>query len=339
MFSYITTVILLFVAPSLSFQCQSLINSRHRVARLWQLQSTNGYDNDGLTPKDIAKTFKDPFNRLAFGLSSGAILSTLIGTSQKANAAALGPVVVLGAGGKTGALIVRALAQQGVPLRPTSRSGGDVKGVSTVAADVTRIETLEAALNGASAVIFAASASSKGGNAEKVDYLGVENVAKECVRLKVPKLVVISSGAITRPNSLGFKLTNLFGNIMEYKLKGENALKAAYAAAGGGSTYVIIRPGGLIDGQAKGSSGVILNQGDAISGEIARADVAECAVAAALSNKIPRDVTFELYNGDGGAGPLEGSLPAVTGFERRGADYDSIFEGLKSGEVTVPYKK
>jgi uncharacterized protein YbjT (DUF2867 family) len=337
MFSYITAVILLLVAPSLSFQRQSLINSRHQVARLWQLQSANGNDNSGLTPKDMTKTFKSPFSRVAFGLSSGVILSTLIG--KRVNAAPSGPVVVLGAGGKTGALIVSALAKRGVPLRPTSRSGGDVKGVSTVAADVTRIDTLEAALNGASAVIFAASASSKGGNAEKVDYLGVQNVAKECVRLKVPKLVVISSGAITRPNSLGFKLTNLFGNIMEYKLKGEDALKAAYAAGGGDASYVIIRPGGLIDGQAKGPSGVILNQGDAISGEIARADVAECAVAAALSNKIPRDVTFELYNGDGGAGPLEGSLPAVTGFERRGADYDSIFEGLKSGEISVPYKR
>ena len=71
-------------------------------------------------------------------------------------------------------------------------------------------------------MIFAASASRKGGKAKEVDYIGVENVAKECVRLKVPKLVVISSGAITKPDSLGFKFTNVFGQIMEYKLKGRS---------------------------------------------------------------------------------------------------------------------
>jgi uncharacterized protein YbjT (DUF2867 family) len=68
---------------------------------------------------------------------------------------------------------------------------------------VTRIETLESALSGASAVVFAASASSKGGKASQVDFIGVENVAKECIRLQIPRLVVISSGAITRPDSLG----------------------------------------------------------------------------------------------------------------------------------------
>jgi hypothetical protein len=36
------------------------------------------------------------------------------------------------------------------------------------------------AVSGASAVVFASSASKKGGNAKEVDYLGVENVAK-CV--------------------------------------------------------------------------------------------------------------------------------------------------------------
>jgi len=231
--------------------------------------------------------------------------------------------------------------KRGVPVRPTSRSGAsifDSLKVQTVAADVTRIETLAGALENASAVIFAASASRKGGTAEQVDFIGVQNVAKECVRLKIPKLVVISSGAITRPNSMGYKFTNIFGNIMDYKLKGENSLKAEYASAGNDISYVVIRPGGLGDGKARGPAELAVNQGDAVSGEISRADVAECAVAAALSSKVPRDVTFELYNIDG-SGPLDIGLPAVTGYERRGADYDSIFEGLKSGDVSVSYSE
>jgi hypothetical protein len=150
-------------------------------------------------------------------------------------------------------------------------------------------------------------------------------------------LVVISSGAITRPNSLGFKITNLFGRIMEYKLKGENALREIYSQDPNRS-YVIIRPGGLLDGAAVGPGRVELNQGDAISGEISRLDLAECAVAAALSKTIPPEVIFELYEA-GKNGPLEGNLPQPTGYERSGPkfgnDYEMLFEGLKPGYVVI----
>ena len=184
---------------------------------------------------------------------------------------------------------------------------------------------------GAKAVIFAASASKKGGSAEKVDFIGVENVARECVRLKIPRLVVISSGAITRPDSLGFKITNLFGNIMNYKLQGEDALRSTYEEANLGSScsYAIIRPGGLLDGTASGAAGIELNQGDTISGEVNRADVAECAVNAAVSNTLPASVTFEMYKASSG-GPLEGKLPKKSGFEKLGSSYEELFKGLKS---------
>ena len=44
--------------------------------------------------------------------------------------------------------------------------------------DVTKPETLPGAIKGAAAVVFASSASRKGGNAEAVDYRGVENMAR-----------------------------------------------------------------------------------------------------------------------------------------------------------------
>jgi hypothetical protein len=134
--------------------------------------------------------------------------------------------------------------------------------------------------------------------------------------------------------SLGFKITNLFGGIMGYKLQGENALRGAYAGGGGAkSSYVIIRPGGLLDNSPIGVGGIELNQGDTISGEVNRADVAQCAVAAALSSTIPKNVVFEVYEGARGS-PLQGDFPAVSGFERSGeklgADYEILFKGLKS---------
>lgn len=248
-------------------------------------------------------------------------------------------VAVLGSGGRTGQLVVSGLAKKGYRVRPVFR--GQPKGVDNLGdsllppaqADVTKIDTLESAISGATTVVFAASASRNGGSAQQVDYAGVENVAKECVRLKIPRLVVVSSGAITRPDSLGFKITNLFGNIMNYKLQGENALRNAYKAANDKSlNYVIVRPGGLTDGDPEGPTKIELNQGDTISGEINRSDVAECVVAAAVSKTLPGSVTFEVYQNNR-RGPLQAEFPQRSGFERDGAvlggDYDVLFKGLK----------
>jgi nucleoside-diphosphate-sugar epimerase len=225
-------------------------------------------------------------------------------------------------------------------VRPTFRGDpkpfkGDDKILPGLTADVTKVETLEGAIKDASVVIFAASASSKGGKAKDVDYLGVANVARECVRLGVPRLVVISSGAVTRPDSLGYKITNLFGNIMEWKVKGEDLLKQIYDEAGNPSlSYVIVRPGGLQDGPAKGANEIAINQGDTISGEINRDDVAACVAAAATSKSIPKRVTFEIYGADSG-GPLEGRFSGKSGYERKGASYEEMFVGLKEGNITI----
>lgn len=280
---------------------------------------------DGLSnPSTSGGKFRSDLNKAlitTFSVVGLSTLSSLTATAAHAEESNAGKIVVLGSGGKTGKLIVQKLQSQGVPVAATGRT--------TTNTDVTKIETLESAIKGASAVIFAASASSKGGSAEKVDYIGVENTAKECVRLKVPRLVVISSAAVTRPSSLGFKITNLFGRIMEYKLQGEDALRDAYAADSSLS-YAIIRPGGLQDGDALGVSKVEINQGDAVAGEIRRADVAESAIAAAMSKKIPSNTIFEIYNKEG-AGPLEGDLPMPTGYERVGGSYDDLFVGMKGG--------
>ena len=278
----------------------------------------------------------------------GAFLSVNIAPAF-AESSSSGPVTVLGSNGKTGKMIVQYLSSKGVAVRPTSyRIGGEnpfvgLAGVEIPSlGDVTKVATLEPALKDSKAVIFAASASNKGGKADKVDFEGVVNVANECIRLKVPRLVVISSGAVTRPDSLGFKITNLFGGIMDYKLKGENGLKAAYANADPSLSYVIIRPGGLLDSSAVGPGHIELNQGDSISGEVNREDVAQAAAAAAISTSMPKAVTFEMYAA-GSGGPLEGKFSKTSGYERNGevlgADYNKLFEGFKSGNVVVEAAK
>jgi hypothetical protein len=61
--------------------------------------------------------------------------------------------------------------------------------------DVTKPETLSNAIAGASAVVFASSASRKGGNAEAVDFKGMENIAR-CARVCVCLVVVFGVGVV-----------------------------------------------------------------------------------------------------------------------------------------------
>ncbi|CAM9666110.1 unnamed protein product [Discosporangium mesarthrocarpum] len=206
--------------------------------------------------------------------------------------------------------------------------------------DVTKIDTLLQALDGCGAVIFCASASKKGGTAEQVDYQGVVNTAKACLQLKTPRLVVVSSGAVTKPDSIGYKVTNIFGtdpsrplwypvpgtDIMTFKRKGEVELVEAYAGAPKGVSYTIIRPGGLTDGPLKDVSEIELNQGDTIGGTISRSNLAEVVVEAALSPDT-ENTAFEVFDGST-RGPLQKVFPTTSGYERKANNYPGLFKGL-----------
>jgi uncharacterized protein YbjT (DUF2867 family) len=329
------TFLLILVAAATSFGFNSALTS-YRTMLTRCAASSSSVCGDARSDKAALEGAFSGAMKILSAASVGAASSVALSV-PRANADASSPVVVLGSNGQTGKLIVQLLAKDNVPVRPTFArtpptdlpSGSSV--LDAKVADVTNIDTLTAAVAGASAVIFASSASRKGGNAEKVDFLGVKNIAEVCLKEKIPKLVVISSGAVTRPKSLGFKITNLFGGIMGYKLQGEDALRAAYANSPDLS-YAIIRPGGLLSGAAKGPAVMELNQKDTISGEVNRADVAEVAVAAAMSKVLSggKKVTFEVYEA-GKSGPLEDSLPKTSGFEIRGDRYEGMFDSLKEG--------
>jgi len=140
--------------------------------------------------------------RQALGGGAAAALAT----GGPAHAASK-PIAVIGSGGRTGSLCVAACLKRGLAVKALSRSGSPPPGVdadpllSNAACDVRDPTTIDVA--GAGAVIYAASGSKKGGSPHEVDNLGVVNAAKACVAAKVPRLVVISSTAVTRPDSLG----------------------------------------------------------------------------------------------------------------------------------------
>ena len=171
------------------------------------------------------------------------------------------PIAILGASGRTGALCVTACLSRGLPVLALTRSGswnppGDDEASSssilnnkllTVAAcDVKDTQALTNSLKGCQGVVYAASASKQGGNAVAIDNEGVVAAGNICLAENIARYVVISSTATTRPKSLGYIFTNVFGGIMEQKRLGEEGVQAVYEkTADGGPSYSIVRPGGL----------------------------------------------------------------------------------------------
>ena len=277
-----------------------------------------------------------------------------------------GDIAVLGASGRTGGEIVRFCVATGRAVRACTRSGeidavallgAESPLVICVSADVTKPDTLGAAVAGASAVIFTITAPAFGSPRE-VDWIGLESTARACIENSVPRLVLISGAGVTKQGSPAYRFLNRFGGRMDAKLAGESALRVLYASAPPGITYTIVRPSGLRDADwaaklpARGPEALEVNQGDEVAGSISRADVAavavECATMASAAGS-----TFEVYDLDSQLATSSLSIsgilsdptaqtvarfvtrergPApvpVTGCERRGGNYAALLSGLK----------
>ncbi|MEO0376686.1 MAG: SDR family oxidoreductase [Cyanobacteria bacterium P01_A01_bin.17] len=147
---------------------------------------------------------------------------------------------------------------------------------------------------------------------QKVDAEGVENLVQAAPK-DLQQFVLISSCGILRRQQLPFSILNAFG-VLDAKLQGETTLIQS------GLPYTIIRPGRLIDGpytsydlntlikaKTKGQYDVVLGQGDTLSGEASRIDVARAAVEC-LNAPITVGKTFDLIN--------EGARPTAIDWSR-----------------------
>ena len=295
--------------------------------------------------------------RTAIGTGTAATLSY----NLPASAAGKQPVVVLGANGGTGLECVSYLVAQGRPCVAATRTGdyvGPTSPLVTVAkGDVTSSADLKALITPqTSAVIYAASASRKDSakktsNAKAVDCDGLVEVAKLCIEQKVKRLVVVSSGGVSKPSSAVYIFLNVAaGGIMDAKISGEDTLRKMYAAEGVPETgvgYTVVRPGGLTKDACQGVGAVELNQGDTKSGRINRCDVAAICIES-LSSAAAFDTTFECYYSDTAKGlddVMASNAKAVslgektqvtataTGRERRGDTWPKLFEGLERDVV------
>ncbi len=228
---------------------------------------------------------------------TGLAQHTLTGELPKP--AASGPVVVVvaGATGRTGRLLLAELRRQpGFAIRPLARDVEQARAeigneYAWVAADITRPETLAPALRGATLVLSAIGATERSGpnSPEFVDYGGVRNLTDAAREAGVRHLVLASSmGVGSGGGMLGRFLNLLSGDALKWKARGEEYLRRS------GLSYTIVRPGGLTDDPG-GGQGIELQQGDQGSGRIARADVAAIMVAA-LDNPAAMGKTFEVIS-------------------------------------------
>jgi uncharacterized protein YbjT (DUF2867 family) len=201
-------------------------------------------------------------------------------------------IFVAGATGGVGQQIVHKLIAANRPVHALVR---DVQKASRmldhqaelVEGDVTEPDGLVAALDGIRLVICTiGSRAVNGGNPQLIDYEGVCNLVQTAKAINVERFVLVSSIGVTQPDHP----LNKFGQVMAWKLKGEDVLRES------GLTYTVVRPGGLID-EPGGRNGIRFEQGDRITGRVTRADVAEVCIQS-LAQPAARHVTFELINND-----------------------------------------
>ncbi|WP_213817134.1 NAD(P)H-binding protein [Glaciihabitans sp. dw_435] len=190
------------------------------------------------------------------------------------------PTLVMGARAGIGRLILDDLIARDVPVRASTRRpepGQLPAGVEAVAADLTDRASLEAAFAGiGQAFLFA-------------NHEGVEGVIEAAHAAGLERIVLLSSGSVIHPTSLGNKITEEHREV-------EQALTAA-----GGFALVPIRPLVLATNDLgwsypiRATGSVSIYQPDALTAPVHEADIAAVAVAALMGND---DVTGILTGPD-----------------------------------------
>jgi len=223
-----------------------------------------------------------------FGLAMVTLASS--GTFAEAK----GLVVVAGATGGTGQLVVKYLKAEGYEVRAMVRSlekGKRVLGEDTtmVLADVTKPSSLPPLLAGADFVISTIGSGSKA-SPEVVDYRGSLALIDAAKSAGIKKFIMVTSGGVT----WRFHPLNWLGdNVLKWKHKAELYLRAS------GLTHVIVRPnGGLMDAAANANK-ITFTQNDKFAMKISREDVAMVCVKA-LVHQEADNKTFEIQNDDDG---------------------------------------
>ena len=201
-------------------------------------------------------------------------------------------VLVVGATGSIGRLVVEEAVREGHAVRALARNprkaGQLPHEAQVVLGDVTRPDTLLAAVDGVDAIVFALGSDGAGKvGAESVDYGGVRNVLNALGSRKTRIALMTSIGVTNRTGAY-----NRATETHDWKRRSERLVRAS------GLPYTIVRPG-WFDYNGPDEHRLVLLQGDRrqagdpSDGAVARRQIAEVLVRSLVSDQALRK-TFEL---------------------------------------------
>jgi len=229
-------------------------------------------------------------------------------------------VLVVGATGSIGRLVVEEAVRQGHAVRALVRTPGKARGLppnaEVVLGDVTRSDTLPGAVDGVDAVVFTLGSDGAGKvGAESVDYGGVRNVLGAlCAR--TARLALMTAIGVTNRTGEYNRSTESH----DWKRRSERLVRAS------GLSYTIVRPG-WFDYNSPDEHRLVLLQGDTrqagnpSDGVIARRQIAEVLVRSLGSDHALRK-TFEMVATTG---------PAPEDFDALFAPLDADPQGALDG--------
>lgn len=219
-------------------------------------------------------------------------------------------VLVVGATGSVGRLVVNEAIRQGCAVRALvhnrAKAGQLSPEAQVVIGDVTQPNTLSRTTDGISAIVFTLGSDGAGKTgAENVDYSGVRNILNALGSRKARIALMTSIGVTNRASSY-----NRTTEAHDWKRRSERLVRAS------GLPYTIVRPG-WFDYNGRDEHRLILLQGDRrqagnpSDGGVERRQIAEVLVHSLSSDHALRK-TFELIATTG---------PAPD-------DFDSLFAAL-----------
>jgi uncharacterized protein YbjT (DUF2867 family) len=231
-------------------------------------------------------------------------------------------VLVVGSTGSIGHLVVEGAVRQGYAVRALVRTPSKARKfppqVEVISGDVTRPETLTAAVDRVDAIVFTLGSDVAGKDgAESVDYGGVRNILFALGSRTARIALMTSIGVTNRTGSY-----NRSTESHDWKRRSERLVRAS------GLPYTIVRPG-WFDYNGPDEHRLVLLQGDtrqagnSTDGVIARSQIAEVLIHSLASDQALRK-TFELV---ATKGPAQKDFDAL--FAALVADPRNALDGVR----------
>lgn len=189
-------------------------------------------------------------------------------------------VLVVGASGSVGRLVVDELTKRGASVRVLVREGsrcGFPVMTDVRIGDITRPDAFDDALTGVNAVVFTHGSNGSAEENEAVDYGAVRNALD--ARHGELRISLMTTVGVTDP-TIGY---NRASHVCDWKRRSERLVRAS------GMPYTIVRPT-WFDYNARDEHTVVFRQGDrlttgtAADGAVARQQIAEVLVGALYSD-------------------------------------------------------